>query len=146
MLHHFLRNKTLYLLLLLIFMPELDLDIIGIPLSLNRIFSILTLFILTLKRTFRIDHRIKYAAFILILYLLWCLLTITLSSQPLGLITSISSLAISYFVILNIYDEFSIEDWIEGFVNIVVVFSIILSVFIFGVDRLYSTVLEVIFK
>ena len=29
---------------------------------------------------------------------------------------------------------------------IVVVFSILLSVFIFGVDRLYSTVLEVIFK
>ena len=29
---------------------------------------------------------------------------------------------------------------------IVVVFSIILSVFIFGVDRLYSTVLEAIFK
>ena len=29
---------------------------------------------------------------------------------------------------------------------IVVVFSILLSVFIFGVDRLYSTVLEAIFK
>jgi len=64
-------------------------------------------------------------AFILILYLLWCLISIILSSQPLGLITSISSLIISYLVIINIYDEYTIEDWIKGFVNIVVVFSVL---------------------
>jgi O-antigen ligase len=104
-------------------MPELDIAIIGIPLSLNRIVSILILFALTIKRKFRIDHRIKSAAGILFLYIFWCLLTIILSSQPVGLITSISSLIISYLVIFNIYDEFSLDDWIDGFVNVVVVFS-----------------------